>query len=67
MPNGRRGTESVAVGGRPFVETLQRQLGDRAHYREIEELEGVYVLREAPEDYGRHLQGEIGSIGSNPT
>ena len=60
-------TESVAVGGRPFVETLQRQLGDRGHYRAIDELEGVHVLREAPEACGRHLQGEIESIGSNPT
>jgi putative transposase len=60
-------TESVAVGGREFVEAVQRQLGDRGRYREIEELEGVHVLREAPEAYGRRSEDEMVPIGPNPT
>lgn len=62
-PNGQQReafwTESVAVGGRQFVEAVQRQLRDRGRYRQIEDLDGVRVLREAPEAYGQHLEGEI--------
>jgi len=57
-------TESVAVGGRPFVEGVQRGLGDRGRYRQIEELDGVHILREATATYGRHSQGEMVAIGA---
>ncbi len=41
--------ESVAVGRREFVESVQRQLGERGRYREITQVEDVHVLREAAE------------------
>ena len=53
-------TDSVAVGGRQFVETIQCQLGDRGRYRQIDELERVHILREAPEACGRHFGGGNG-------
>jgi putative transposase len=49
-----RWSESVAVGGREFVEGVRRELGDRGRYRQIEEEGGVHVLREAAAAYGGH-------------
>ncbi len=41
-----RWTESIAVGKRDFVETIKARLGIRAYYRDIEELQGSFVLKE---------------------
>jgi putative transposase len=58
-------TESVAVGGREFVEAVQRRLGDRGRYREIEEVGGVHILREPAVAYGGHVPGENTPISTN--
>ena len=57
-----RWTESVAVGGRDFVEQVQRELGGRGRYRAIEPEGEGYVLREGTESYGRHSATEIASL-----
>jgi len=44
-------TESIAVGDRDFVEHIEMRLGMKVKYREIEEKEGGFVLKEAWEKY----------------
>jgi hypothetical protein len=39
-------SQSVAAGSREFVESVQRQLGARGRYREVEQIGDVYTLRE---------------------
>lgn len=51
-------SDSVAVGGREFVEGVQRELGGRGRYREIEQVGDAYILRESAAAYGGHSQGE---------
>lgn len=43
-------TESIAVGNREFVEQIKGTLGIKAEYRDVEETEGGFVLKE--EVYG---------------
>jgi putative transposase len=57
-----RWTESVAVGGRGFVEQVQRELGSRGRYRMIDQEGEGDVLREATEFYGRHSADETASL-----
>jgi hypothetical protein len=45
-------TESVAVGGKGFVENVKAQLGLRAKGRRISEGREDFTLRETQEDYG---------------
>jgi len=45
-------SEAIAVGRRAFVEEIQRQLGVRARYRQIDGADGQSVLREADGVYG---------------
>ena len=58
-------TESVAVGGREFVEAVQRKLADRGRYREIEEVGGIHILHEPAVAYGGHVPGENTPISTN--
>ncbi len=58
-------SESVAVDDRGFVENLQRELGNRGCYREIEPTTGLHILREAPRSYGGHLVGKSASLSPN--
>jgi putative transposase len=58
-------SESVAVGGHEFVEGVQRHLVDRGRYRQIEEISGLHILREAPETYRGYPGGEIAPIAIN--
>lgn len=51
-------TESVAVGGVDFVERVQRELGGRAHYREIVQVGDAYILRDPAAAYGAHFDPE---------
>jgi len=52
-------TEAVAVGRRSFVEHVQDELGTRALYRQVEEVDGACVLRDPAPTYGSHSRGEI--------
>ncbi len=45
-------SEAIAVGRRSFVEEVQRNLGRRAHYRQIVAENGASVLRDAAQPYG---------------
>lgn len=56
-------TESLAVGGRDFVEGVDRELGARSRYRRIEQADGMQVLREVPESYGAAFGAELGPLG----
>jgi putative transposase len=39
-------SEAVAVGGRSFVERLKEELGARARYRRVEDVDGLSILRD---------------------
>lgn len=58
-------SESVAVGGREFVERLQRELDHRGRYRQIEAIDGLFVLRDPDAVYGLNSDAESGLITSN--
>jgi putative transposase len=58
-------TESVAVGGREFVARVQRELGNRARYREIEQIGDSYVLREDAGAYGGRFADKNWPIATN--
>ena len=51
-------SESVAVGGRAFAETVLRDLGGRARERRVEPCDGAYVVREPPAAYDAHSAPE---------
>jgi len=55
-------SESVAVGGRAFVERVQRELGGRGWFRQIEPIAGAYILRESPAAYRRTWGPQNGPI-----
>ena len=52
-------SEAVAVGRRSFVEGINEELGSRARYRTIHDLEGKSVLREEAAAYKRVFGGEM--------
>ena len=58
-------TESVAVGERPFVEAVQRALGDRGRHRQIEAIGNGYVLHDPAAAYGTASPFENGAITAN--
>jgi len=53
-----RWTESIAVGGKAFVERIKAGLGAKAIGREVLEGDGVYELREQDISYKGNLGGE---------
>ena len=57
-----RWSESLAVGGRDFVEGVQRDLGDRGRYRQVEDLGSIHSLREAAAPYRGRPVVENGPI-----
>ena len=60
-------SEAVAVGGRSFVEQVQEELGARARYRRVEEIDGLSILRDGEEPYLPRLGGEIAALSAKPT
>ncbi len=52
-------TESVAVGGEPFVDSIRKELGLRVVYRERTEESGTFVLREPSSGYRSFSAGKI--------
>jgi putative transposase len=52
-------SEAVAVGSRSFVERIRERLGARARYRRVEDVDGVSILRDADEPYGRRFTTEM--------
>ncbi len=52
-------SEAVAVGRRSFVERVQEELGTRALYRQVEEIDGAAVLRDPTRPYKAHSSDEI--------
>jgi putative transposase len=57
-------SESVAVGGREFVERVQRELDNRGRYRQIEEIDNIFVLRDPAAAYGLGFDAENNWITS---
>jgi len=55
-------SEAVAVGRRQFVEGVRERLGVRALYREIDEVDGVSVLREGEEAYSPDTGGKMRAL-----
>jgi putative transposase len=60
-------SEAVAVGRRCFVEAVQRDLGARAQYRHVEDIDGASVLRDPAPAYGAHSRGEMATLTRIPT
>jgi putative transposase len=58
-------TESVAVGGLEYVETIQRQMGIQAKGREVRLIEGGCQLREGEATYQSVFEGENGILSDN--
>jgi putative transposase len=59
-------SEAVAVGRRSFVERVQDELGARALYRCVEELDDAAVLREPAAAYKRHSGPEMATLSTIP-
>lgn len=55
----RRWSEAVAVGRRSFVEEVQQELGTRARYRHVDDIDGLSVLRESVVAYCGHVDHQI--------
>ncbi len=53
-----RWTESIAVGGKAFVEKIKAELGMRAIGREVMGGDGVYELREGEVSYNGNFAGK---------
>ncbi len=45
-------TESIAIGSRVFVESVQQHLGPRARYRRVVDTNGIHALKEQTAHYG---------------
>ena len=60
-------TESIAVGGRSFVETVKSLLGFRAKGRDVLESGEGYQLREGAARYKALFGAEKGDIGHENT
>jgi len=58
-------TEAVAVGRRSFLEEVKERLGHRAQYRQVEERDGIAVLREPSECYRPNSEVEIAALRRN--
>jgi|WetSurMetagenome_2_1015567.scaffolds.fasta_scaffold201987_1 hypothetical protein len=59
-PDESRWTESAATGNKVFVEETKERLGLRAKGHNVEEFDGVHVLRERGEHY--HFAGKNGIL-----
>ena len=55
-------SESVAVGGRDFVERVGTQLGPTARHRQIESCDAFSVLRDADSPYSCHSGPEMARL-----
>jgi hypothetical protein len=55
-------SESIAVGGRPFVEKMMEKLGVRASGRKVVATRDGYELREAGVPYRRTFEGKMGVL-----
>jgi len=57
-----RWSEAIAVGGKEFVERVQRQLGVTATHRKIEASLELHALREEGTAYQGHSGPEMGVL-----
>jgi REP-associated tyrosine transposase len=55
-------SEAVAVGRRCFVERVQEQLGTRALYRHVQDVNGVSVLRDLAAPYAPRSSGKLAAV-----
>jgi putative transposase len=60
-------SEAVAVGDRSFVERVQEELGDRARYRCVEDVDGVSILRDDEAPYSPHFGAEMVALSEKST
>jgi putative transposase len=59
----RQWSQAVAVGRRSFVERVQKELGWRAQYRRVVDVDGGSVLRDGDESYVGHFGAEMVTLG----
>ncbi len=62
-----RWSESVAVGGRKFVEGFKTDLASEANRRQIVEIAGTHFLREEPKAYKAHFDTKNLCLSSKKT
>jgi hypothetical protein len=60
-------SEAIAVGGPEFVSRMKRELGTAAQHREVEEVDGMYALRESGFPYRASFDAKIGPLRSENT
>jgi hypothetical protein len=54
----QRVSRAIAVGSLTFVENMESELGSKAMHRDIEHIDGAYMLREQSEVYDGNLIGD---------
>jgi hypothetical protein len=62
-----RWSEAVAVGSLAFVEKVKTELGIKALYRELEQVDGSYALREPGEAYRAQSDIESEALSAKNT
>ena len=60
-------TESIAVGSKPFIETIREKLGTLAMGRKVVENDGVFQLREETGTYIVNYEGKNANIEAKNT
>jgi hypothetical protein len=56
------GRKPFAVGSLVFVESVKSELAGRAMHRQVEQKDGVYLLRERNEAYNGGFSGKSGPL-----
>jgi putative transposase len=62
-----RWSEAIAVGSLAFVDKVRSDLGYKAKHREVEQVDGRYVLREQSEAYERKFGIENDALMTDNT
>jgi len=57
-----RWSEAVAVGSLAFVEKIKSELGVKALHRDVEQLDGIYALRQPGEAYRTNFDTQNESL-----
>lgn len=57
-------SESLAVGDRDYVEKVEKQLGMRSRFREVEEQDGTFIIREKTAPYNVTFRPENNTLSA---
>ena len=62
-----RWSQAIAVGSLAFVDKVKSELGFKAQHREVEQVDGTYILREQSEAYSAHFASENDALMTDNT